>query len=218
MEFLNIGGGELLVIILLAIILFGPEDILRIMRKIGSYTRKIQQMWAQISAGLKGEFIPEDIVPEEIRETIAETKASVDEVKTTLAEVQTTVQADIDDTKTTVAEVKETLNEVDTSVKADIREIPKTMRAAAKEAITTKKEDVESAANEPSPETVQRVAALLKSSGNDVDTVAAPDTVETPESTSSTSSVEDVTEPADVVPISPPAPHTIEPTTQNEEM
>ena len=50
MEFLNIGGGELLIIVLLAIVLFGPEDILRIMRTIGGYVRKIQLMWTQVSS------------------------------------------------------------------------------------------------------------------------------------------------------------------------
>jgi sec-independent protein translocase protein TatB len=175
MEFLNIGGGELLVIVLLAIILFGPEDILRIMRTIGNYTRKIQRMWAQVSAGLKGEFIPDELIPEEIRETIEETKASVDEVKTTLKEVQTTVQTDIDDTKATVKEVKESLREVDTSVKSDMREIPKAMRATAKEAITPKKE-VEPAEKEPDPESVQLITALLDDSSGNTEDAAVSET------------------------------------------
>lgn len=177
MEFLNIGGGELLVIVLLAIVLFGPEDILRIMRAIGNYTRKIQQMWAQMSAGLKGEFIPDGIIPEEIRQTIEETKASVNEVKTTLAEVQTTVQTDIDDTKNTVKEVKASLREVDTSVKSDMREIPKAMRAVAKDAVTPKEE--------PDPEAVRQITALLKDddagtdseSESDIEAIIAEDTV-----------------------------------------
>ena len=163
MEFLNIGGGEILVIVLLAIILFGPEDILKIMRAIGNYTRKIQRMWAQMSAGLKGEFIPEGIIPEEVRQAIGETKASVDEVKTTLAEVQTTVQTDIDDTKATVKEVRQSLREVDTSVKSDMREIPKAMRAAAANAVTPK-EETDATENEPGPETVHMITALLEDS------------------------------------------------------
>ena len=175
MEFLNIGGGELLVIVLLAIILFGPEDILRIMRTIGNYTRKIQRMWSQVSAGLKGEFIPDELIPEEIRETIEETKASVDEVKTTLKEVQTTVQTDIDDTKATVKEVKESLREVDTSVKSDMREIPKAMRATAKEAITPKKE-TEPAKKEPDPESVQLITALLDDSSGNTEDAAVSET------------------------------------------
>ncbi len=36
MDFLNIGGGELLVIVLLALILFRPEDIYKAMRTLGA--------------------------------------------------------------------------------------------------------------------------------------------------------------------------------------
>jgi len=127
MEFLNIGGGELLVIVLLAIILFGPEDILKIMRTIGGYVRKIQQMWVQVSSGLKGEFITDELIPEEIQETIKDTRDSVTEVKKTLAEVKASAKADMNETKATVAEVTATLAEVKTSVETSMREIPKAL-------------------------------------------------------------------------------------------
>ncbi|HOT90536.1 MAG TPA: hypothetical protein PLJ78_05760 [Anaerolineae bacterium] len=127
MEFLNIGGGELLVIVLLAIILFGPEDILKMMRKIGEYVRKIQQMWAQVSSGLKGEFITEDLVPEEIQETIKETQASVAEVGQTLAEVKAVAEADLSETHAAVQEVKTTLEAVSSTVTAGVSEVPKAL-------------------------------------------------------------------------------------------
>lgn len=120
MEFLNIGGGELIIIVLLAIILFGPEDILKIMRTVGGYVRKIQQMWAQMSSGLKGEFIDDDIIPAEIQETIKETRDSVAEVQKTLAEVQASAKADLNDTLTAVAEIK-------ASAEADIKETQATV-------------------------------------------------------------------------------------------
>lgn len=119
MEFLNIGPGELIVIVLLAIILFGPEDILKIMRTIGGYVRKLQQMWAQVSAGLKGEF-DDDLIPEEIQETIRETRESVAEVQKTLSEVTATAKADLDETITAVSEIK-------TSVEADIEDTKATV-------------------------------------------------------------------------------------------
>ena len=168
MEFLNIGGGEILVIILLAIILFGPEDILKIMRTVGNYVRKIQRMWAQVSAGLRGEFLPDEIIPEEVQEVITETKVSVDEVKATLNEVQTTVQTDIDDTKATVEEVKDSLQDVDTTVKSDLRTIPQSLRETARDAVR-KKTDTQPE-NEPDPESVHLIAALLDdSSGSNSD-------------------------------------------------
>ncbi len=147
MEFLNIGGGELIVIVLLAIILFGPEDILKIMRAIGGYVRKLQQMWAQVSSGLKGEF-DDDLIPEEIQETIKETRDSVTEVQktlaevtavakanlddtlTTVAEIKTSVETDIKDAKTTVAEIGTALEDVTSSVETSFGEIPKALEAA----------------------------------------------------------------------------------------
>ncbi len=129
MEFLNIGGGELLIIVLLAIILFGPEDILKIMRTIGEYTRKIQQMWAQMSAGLKGEFITDELIPGEMQETIKETQASVAEIQKTLAEVTASAKADLNETKAVVEDVKTTLEDMSTSVAVGVGELPKTLEA-----------------------------------------------------------------------------------------
>lgn len=146
MEFLNIGGGELIVIVLLAIVLFGPEDILKIMRTIGGYVRKLQQMWAQVSSGLKGEF-DDDIIPEEIQETIRETRESVAEVQKTLTEVtavakadldetltavseiKTSLESDIEDTKATVADIETSLVDVTSAVENSLGEIPKAVEA-----------------------------------------------------------------------------------------
>ena len=133
MEFLNIGGGELLIIVLLAIILFGPEDILKIMRTIGEYTRKVQQMWAQMSSGLKGEFITEELIPDEVQETINETKASVSEIQKTLADVKTSTETDFNETKAVVEDVKTTLEEMSTSVTDGVEELPKALEATLKE-------------------------------------------------------------------------------------
>ena len=133
MEFLNIGGGELLIIVLLAIILFGPEDILKIMRTIGEYTRKIQQMWAQMSAGLKGEFITDELIPDEVQEAINETKTSVSEIQETLADVKASAEADLNETKAVVEDVKTTLEEMSTSVTDGVDEVPKALEATLNE-------------------------------------------------------------------------------------
>lgn len=149
MEFLNIGGGELIVIVLLAIILFGPEDILKIMRTVGGYVRKLQQMWDQVSSGLKGEF-DDDIIPDEIKETIKETRESVTEVQKTLAEVTEVAKADLNDTITAVSEIqasvetgikdtKATVEEIKTAIEADIEETKATVAE-----IETSLEDVKS--------------------------------------------------------------------------
>jgi Sec-independent protein translocase protein TatA len=115
----------------LAIILFGPEDILKIMRTIGEYTRKIQQMWAQMSAGLKGEFISDEL--DEVQETINETKASVSEIQKTLADVKAFAEADLNETKAAVEDVKTTLEEMSTSVTDGVEELPKALEATLNE-------------------------------------------------------------------------------------
>lgn len=125
MEFLNIGGGELIVIVLLAIILFGPEDILKIMQTIGGYVRKIQQMSAGV---LKGDYIPE-----EIKETIKETQASVAELQKTVADVKAIAEADLSETITAAEDVKTTLEDMSTSVAAGMSEVPKALDATLHE-------------------------------------------------------------------------------------
>ena len=50
MEFLNIGPGELLALALIGLILFGPEDLLRIARTLGGYIRSAQQMWREVAS------------------------------------------------------------------------------------------------------------------------------------------------------------------------
>ncbi len=125
MEFLNIGGGELLIIVLLAIILFGPEDILKIMQTMGGYVRKIQQMSASV---LKGDY-----VPEEIKETIKETQASVAELQKTVANVKAITKADLSEAIAAVEDVKTTLEDVSTSVATGVSEVPKALEATLNE-------------------------------------------------------------------------------------
>lgn len=136
MEFLNIGGGELLIIVLLAIVLFGPEDILKLMRTIGEYTRKVQQMWAQMSAGLKGDFLTDEIIPKEVKETIKETQASVADLQKTLADVKASAEADLSETKAVVENVKTTLEDISTSVAAGVGEVPKALEATLNEPVS----------------------------------------------------------------------------------
>lgn len=129
MEFLNIGGGELLIIVLLAIVLFGPEDILKIMRTVGEYARKLQQIWAT----LRGELNTDDIVPAEIKETIKETKASMADLQKTLADISASAKADLSETQAAVEDIKTTLEEMSTSVAVSIGEAPEALKAALKE-------------------------------------------------------------------------------------
>ncbi|MBN1486760.1 MAG: twin-arginine translocase TatA/TatE family subunit [Anaerolineae bacterium] len=75
MDFLNIGSGEFLVLIFLALILFGPEDLVKIARTLGRMTRKAQNAWLQVSSSLQSE-----VMPDEVRATLDEVKSSVGKV------------------------------------------------------------------------------------------------------------------------------------------
>ena len=57
MDFLNIGAGELLVIGLIGLLLFGPEDLLRVARTVGGYIQKARQMWADVSSSLETDLL-----------------------------------------------------------------------------------------------------------------------------------------------------------------
>jgi Sec-independent protein translocase protein TatA len=136
MEFLNIGGGELIVIVLLAIILFGPEDILKIMRTVGGYVQKLQQMWAQVSSGLQGEF-DDNLIPEDLKETIKETRESVTEVQKTLEEVTAVAKADLNETITAVSEIQTSVETDIKDTKATVEEIKAALEADIEETKTT---------------------------------------------------------------------------------
>ena len=57
MDFLNIGAGELLVIGLIGLLLFGPEDLLRVARTVGGYVQKARQMWVEVSTSLETDLL-----------------------------------------------------------------------------------------------------------------------------------------------------------------
>jgi len=56
MDFFNIGTGELLVLAFLALLLFGPEDMLKVARTLGKYTREFHQKWDEFSSSLEAEI------------------------------------------------------------------------------------------------------------------------------------------------------------------
>jgi len=106
-------------------------------------------MWAQVSSGLKGEF-DDDIIPEEIQETIRETRETVTEVQKTLEEVTEVATADLNDTisavsdikasvEADIADTKATVAEIKASIDADIEETKATVAE-----IETSLEDVKS--------------------------------------------------------------------------
>ena len=114
MEFMNVGGGELLIIILLALVLFSPEDILKLMRTIGKYARTARQMWSNVSKSLQ-----EDYIPDEVKEVVQETASSVKEARTTLTNI------------------REQFNDITTSVKDEVSDATQLADTEISEAVST---------------------------------------------------------------------------------
>jgi sec-independent protein translocase protein TatB len=121
MEFFNIGGGELLVIVLLALILFGPEDIMKMMRTLGKYARSAREMWTQFNATLQDEYLDS----EELGEVLEETKATV-------AEAQEAVRA-----------LNVSMKEVTSAVEKDVAAAQQTVHQEGKEAAAALKETLQ---------------------------------------------------------------------------
>ncbi len=120
MNFFNIGGGELLVIILLALLMFGPKDIMNIMRTVGKYARAASKAWAQIVASLQG-----DIMPEEIREAVDDTQNSIKEVRQTFRGIG------------------ESMNEIQTAVREDVKDLDKPLQVAMPNTLAEVKAEAE---------------------------------------------------------------------------
>ncbi len=56
MDLFNVGAPEVVVLILLGLLLFGPEDLVRIARKVGGLMNSLQQMWYDLSASMEMEL------------------------------------------------------------------------------------------------------------------------------------------------------------------
>lgn len=98
MEFLNIGGGELLVIVLLALVLFGPEDIMKLMQSLGKYTRRAREMWSEFSSTMQQEYASSEElteVVEETKATVAEAQAALSGISETVGDISTSVKSDV---------------------------------------------------------------------------------------------------------------------------
>jgi len=125
MEFLNIGGGELLVIALLALILFGPEDLAKMMRKIGEFARRTQQMWRQLST-----TVQEEMDVSELEEAVAEVKATTVEVQETLKEIGSSVQE-------VSAELERNVSEAQREIEVQADESAAALKKATTEQVPT---------------------------------------------------------------------------------
>lgn len=57
MDFLNVGPAELLVLALIGLLLFGPEDLLKFARTLGRYASQARQVWQEITSTVQVELM-----------------------------------------------------------------------------------------------------------------------------------------------------------------
>lgn len=60
MEFFNIGAPELLVIVLIGLLLFGPEDLVKFARTVNGYLQSAQRLWREVASQLAFDLTPPD--------------------------------------------------------------------------------------------------------------------------------------------------------------
>jgi len=145
MDFFNIGGGELLVIILLALVLFRPEDIYKAMRTLGRYTRSARRMWAEFSTNIK-----QEMETREVEEALSETKALIGSAEEAVATLKTSV------------------NDVTKTVESDVSTAGKSLKSQAAESAAALKAETASIATAE----LDSAAAALKDAESAIDVVA----------------------------------------------
>ena len=57
MEFLNVGIGELLLLALVGLLLFGPEDLLKFARSAGRQIQSLQRTWSEVSRSVQTDLL-----------------------------------------------------------------------------------------------------------------------------------------------------------------
>jgi len=65
MDIFNVGTGEALLLLFIALLLFGPEDMVKLARDLGQYARRAQRTWLEFSSALAAELRAVEPAPPE---------------------------------------------------------------------------------------------------------------------------------------------------------
>ncbi len=65
MDIFNVGAGEALLLLFIALLLFGPEDMVKLARDLGQYARRAQRTWHEFSSELAAELRAVEPAPPE---------------------------------------------------------------------------------------------------------------------------------------------------------
>lgn len=121
----NIGVGELLVVLVVAFVIVGPDDLPRVARWLGRQVRKLRMLIRDIKAETGWDELEKEVsdVRRDVRQTARELDISAD-----LRDAVKDVKGELNDVS---KGVKADLKQIDRDVKRDIREMDDEVRSAA---------------------------------------------------------------------------------------
>ena len=152
--FSNIGITELIVILLLALLVVGPERLPEMSRNLARVLRDLRKAYENLTSDLGPELASLQASTKEIRESVESVRTIPQDV------VQSMVKAaDLDDTVKEVKAAKEDLQRVETTV-ASARKVLKSPVSAAtelaKKSLTPSSENAEDASVAAGEDTIQQ--------------------------------------------------------------
>jgi Tat protein translocase TatB subunit len=72
MDFLGIGGGEILLILVIALLVFGPQKLPKIARTLGETTRKMKETTTQLAKEMSQDMDDTQVIKKEISDLVGE--------------------------------------------------------------------------------------------------------------------------------------------------
>lgn len=126
MNIFGVGGAEFILIVLIMIVVAGPQRMIRWMYHLGRYVAVLQRMWEQTRLMLQREFdeagvdvkVPERLPDRQSMRDMVQNAAKpyTDEVRAPLKEAQNEVKR-----ATSVAEMREEMNQMSDEVRNNLR-------------------------------------------------------------------------------------------------
>ncbi len=105
MNIFGIGGAELILIIIIMLVVAGPQRMIRWMYIVGRYVAKLQRMWAEAAAVLQKEFDAAGVdieVPKQIPtrgDVQRQVRSALNPVARPLEEIQSELRQDLDNVR-----------------------------------------------------------------------------------------------------------------------
>ena len=105
MNIFGIGGAELVLIIIIMLVVAGPQRMIRWMYILGRYVSKLQRMWAEAAAVLQKEFDAAGVdveVPKQIptrSDLQRQVRSAMNPVAQPLEDIKTELQQDLDNVR-----------------------------------------------------------------------------------------------------------------------